>query len=110
MATTGHEEKVEIILAVIGTVLLFGPLLAYYRILTDSYKNAQLSTLASQINASRTALFLPTYAVIMFLSLVILVRILMILMILVGSFSEFGDSGPEFYDFDDSGQDCFWVW
>ena len=71
MAATGHEEKVEIILAVIGTVLLFGPLLAYYRILTDSYKNAQLSTLASQINASRTALFLPTYAVIMFLSLVI---------------------------------------
>lgn len=66
-----HEEAVEIILAVVGTVLLFGPLLAYYRILTESFKNARLSTLVPQINASRTALFLPVYTVIMFLSLVI---------------------------------------
>lgn len=67
----GREENVEIILSVLATLMAFGPLLAYYRVLTESFKNARRSTLVPQINSSRTALFLPMYTVAMYFSMVI---------------------------------------
>jgi hypothetical protein len=67
----GHEEVVEALLSIFGTLCMLGPVVAYYFILTESYKNARASTIATQINSSKTALFLPSYAFIMFLSLVV---------------------------------------
>jgi len=59
------------ILGVVGLVIvIIGPLFAYYRILCVSYANLQPSTLRIQLLSTRTAIFLPVYSVIIWVSLV----------------------------------------
>ena len=56
---------------VAATFFLVFPIVAYYFILRVSYKNLHASTARIQVLSTRTAIFLPVYSVIIWLSLVI---------------------------------------
>lgn len=67
----GKEEDVEIILGVVGLLLLLVILTAYYGVMTENFKNLRVNVYLTVISIARTAQFLPTYAVIMWLSVVL---------------------------------------
>ena len=54
----------------IGLLLLFIPIFTYYRILRVSHNSLRASTERIQVLSTRTALFLPVYSIIMWISLV----------------------------------------
>jgi hypothetical protein len=64
----GKTEDAEVILGVVGFILLLGVLIAYYGVVTENFKHLRESVSLTVINITRTAQFLPTYAIIMCLS------------------------------------------
>ena len=66
----GKEETVEVILSVVGFILLLVIWMAYYGIFTENYKHLRENVQLTVINITRTSQFLPTYATLMWLSIV----------------------------------------
>lgn len=58
------------IYAIIGIFLMMVPIMAWIMILRTQYSTLKQGTLRVQILSTRTALFLPTYAIVIWLSLV----------------------------------------
>ena len=69
MAESTSWHTFDVLGGVAIVVLLF-PMLAYWKILRASYANLHVETLRIQVLSTRTAIFLPVYSLIIWLSLV----------------------------------------
>jgi hypothetical protein len=63
-------KATEVMIGVIGFFLLAGPFYAYYKLIVATHANLYRKTLRISVLAARSALFLPVYSTIMWLSLV----------------------------------------
>jgi hypothetical protein len=64
-------DTYEVLMAVFGTILLLVPLVVYYHLIQTTYLHLYKATIGIQVLATRTAMFLPAYSLVMWLSLVI---------------------------------------
>jgi hypothetical protein len=64
-------EKMEIVMSVLGAFFMCFPLYSYWQILCVSHANLKKGSEHIQIISTRTALFLPCYAVIMYISMLV---------------------------------------
>jgi hypothetical protein len=70
MVSTSNEGS-EIALDIVGFFLMLSPFYAYYKLVTKTHENLYRKSLRLSVLSCRTALFLPTYSFIIWLSLIV---------------------------------------